>query len=324
MNQAEKYEQALRQNFRDLIPHLKDWGKKVDQTIADLVKDLVMEKRVQMSPDFRIKQEDSFIKKVTVTKKYNNPITDTSDKVATRIVLLTTNDVKEVSERLKAYASWNISHDKDWEKEIEKAPNSFGYQSAHFVVWPIEKASDELDVLALKCEIQVRTLLQHAYAEVSHDHVYKGPYKSDKAILRKLARSMALMESTDEYFGEIFEMIREPENPENELMKVLKELYKDLAPSVHVYEDQDMSDLFLPLYTDKPFPVEKLKNFVRRSPELVNWIQRSKLLLFTHPIVLMLAYLLNTDPDYLKDNWPSSHQQLEALHIGLGHSFADY
>ena len=58
----------------------------------------------------------------------------------------------------------------------------------------------------LTCEIQIRTLLQHAFAEVSHDSTYKGPYKNDKGILRHLAKSMALMEATDDYFCNIFSL----------------------------------------------------------------------------------------------------------------------
>ena len=82
---------------------------------------------------------------------------------------------------------------KDIDQEIEDKPNIFDYQSSHIVVRPLESDnnfSTEL-INSLTCEIQIRTLLQHAFAEVSHDSTYKGPYKNDKEILRRLAKAMA-------------------------------------------------------------------------------------------------------------------------------------
>ncbi|MGM9506976.1 GTP pyrophosphokinase [Larkinella sp. GY13] len=324
MNQEETREKELRMEFRTLLPHLESWGNEVDKTLKEILHEFILTKKVQIGPAFRVKDEDKYIEKVTARKAYNNPLIETSDKVGTRVVLLNTKDLVDVSDVLMNHDSWNITKDREWLKEVESNPSTFDYQSEHFVVTPKKETLLDIDFNALKCEIQIRTLLQHAYAEVSHDHVYKGAYKNDKPILRKLAKSMALMEATDDYFNQIFDLIGNPNNKENDLLKNLGILYKHIVPEKEVYYSQDLSDLYLPLFYNKPFNVGNLDGFVENNAQLKNWINRSNLLLFKHPIIIMLAYFLRNDQDYLCENWPSTRSQLEGLHLGLGYSFSDY
>lgn len=49
-----------------------------------------------------------------------------------------------------------------------KHPEVFSYQSDHFILMPCEGYDSPKDINVLTCEVQVRTLLQHAYSEVSH------------------------------------------------------------------------------------------------------------------------------------------------------------
>jgi hypothetical protein len=49
-----------------------------------------------------------------------------------------------------------------------------------------------------KCEIQITTLLQHSNAELSHDTVYKSSITSQPEFHRLFAKSMAVMETTDD------------------------------------------------------------------------------------------------------------------------------
>ncbi|TOO37902.1 (p)ppGpp synthetase, partial [Vibrio parahaemolyticus] len=53
------------------------------------------------------------------------------------------------------------------------------------------------------CEIQVRTLLQHAYAELTHDAVYKAKTVVEPEVHRTVAKSMALIETTDDFFSDV-------------------------------------------------------------------------------------------------------------------------
>ncbi|MGY4460834.1 hypothetical protein [Bradyrhizobium sp. LB13.1] len=58
------------------------------------------------------------------------------------------------------------------------------------------------------CEIQVRTLLQHAYSELTHDTIYKPNVQATPSLKRSAAKSMALIEATGDYFAKVHEEIQ--------------------------------------------------------------------------------------------------------------------
>jgi len=52
----------------------------------------------------------------------------------------------------------------------------------------------------MKCEIQVRTILQHAWAEIEHDLVYKSPADIPFRVRRRFASLAGLLEIADREF----------------------------------------------------------------------------------------------------------------------------
>ena len=194
-------EEIIRRQFQDLSPLLEDWGKTVDTVLIEYLDSLSLSiERVQKKPKHRVKNEDSYVSKVLYRKHYSNPIKDTTDKVGTRIVLLNLDDVYTVSEFIeKECVVWEcIEKSQDIEDIREHNPLEFSYQSNHFIVKPKpgKYTAEQCDLLT--CEIQVRTLLQHAYAETSHDTVYKKGHNGSPIVLRSLAVTMAFLETADE------------------------------------------------------------------------------------------------------------------------------
>ncbi|MDR1286070.1 MAG: tetratricopeptide repeat protein [Treponema sp.] len=81
----------------------------------------------------------------------------------------------------------------------------FGYESTHFLIkipaWVTEKTGP-LDCEA--AELQIRTILQDAWAEVEHELVYKAEFTPfDDALKRKLAAVNASLSLADTIFQEI-------------------------------------------------------------------------------------------------------------------------
>ncbi len=168
-------EAKIRKEFQDLVPLLKEWGQFVDKVLNIFLDSLSWSiERIQKKPEYRVKNEDSYVSKVLYRKSYKEPIKDTTDKVGTRIVLLNMDDVRIVSDFIEKQCRsfWVVENKaQDIDEIREHHPEEFGYQSNHYIVKPIPgKYPDTLCDL-LTCEIQVRTLLQHAYAETSHDTV---------------------------------------------------------------------------------------------------------------------------------------------------------
>jgi putative GTP pyrophosphokinase len=77
------------------------------------------------------------------------------------------------------------------------------------------------------CEVQVKILLQHAYSELTHDTIYKPRVNATPEMQRAAAKSMALLEATNDYFESVFDQVEAATAPERELTLSLSELYRD-------------------------------------------------------------------------------------------------
>ena len=97
--------------------------------------------------------------------------------------------------------------DVDWSNSADKRkarkPEEFGYQSIHYVVRLSESRRNLLEwhrLADLQAEIQVRTVLQHAWAAISHKLQYKREQDVPQILRRRLLRLSALLELADEEF----------------------------------------------------------------------------------------------------------------------------
>ena len=142
----------------------------------------------------------------------------------------------------------------------------------------------------LTCEIQIRTLLQHAYSEISHDSTYKGPFMNDKEILRQLAKSMALMEATDDYFCDIFNKMSDDKRKFANFLNELFTLYLGFNAFFKKEElDFDLTKLAFLLLDKKDIAISDIKDFcVRNITDLTTAIVPQNGYLFEQPICILL------------------------------------
>jgi ppGpp synthetase/RelA/SpoT-type nucleotidyltranferase len=99
-----------------------------------------------------------------------------TDLAGVRIIAYFPSDVDRIVPLIEK--EFNIDSKHSMDKRLSSDPAIFGYASVHFVV-EFRPERLKLPEYALfdkmKCEIQVRTILQHAWAEIEHDIVYKSP-----------------------------------------------------------------------------------------------------------------------------------------------------
>ncbi|KQB86716.1 GTP pyrophosphokinase [Corynebacterium lowii] len=88
--------------------------------------------------------------------------------------------------------------------EQTRVAGDFGYGSHHLVL-RVEEDADELeDFRGMAFEVQVRTVLQHAWAEFEHDIRYKsGKEKLDPRVDRAFTLAAGLIELADQQFDQI-------------------------------------------------------------------------------------------------------------------------
>ncbi len=150
----------------------------------------------------RTKAVDSFEEKVKIKAKYKN-LNEVTDLVGVRIITYLESDVDKVAEII--YSEFVV----DPENSIDKRDletNEFGYRSLHVVV-ELNKSREKLleyqRFKGLKLEIQIRSILQHAWAEIEHDIGYKGKSTLPKSTRRNFNRLAALLETADVEFDRL-------------------------------------------------------------------------------------------------------------------------
>lgn len=152
----------------------------------------------------RVKTRPSLEKKIARKNGKYKSIDEITDIVGLRVVTFYEDDVDKVADVVES--QFSIDRQNSIDKRLVHEPDRFGYLSLHYVASLSDRRAELGEYAALKdikFEIQVRSLLQHAWAEIEHDL----GYKSDKAIplqfRRKFSRLASFLEGVDESFVEI-------------------------------------------------------------------------------------------------------------------------
>lgn len=148
----------------------------------------------------RTKEIHSFTEKITSSSNaYKNPLIELTDLSGLRIITYYQDDAYAIGELVKSEFLIDTKNSVDHGSQLAE----FGYRSSHFVVQLTEARTNLLEwdgLSEFKAEIQVRTVLQHAWAAISHKLQYKREEDVPSQLRRKLFRLSALFELADDEF----------------------------------------------------------------------------------------------------------------------------
>lgn len=183
----------------------------------------------KVPPTCRLKDERSALAKLDRWASLDDAA-EMIDLAGSRFVVLLRTDLDLVEKVIRAYTGWTITRSRHFEYEVASSPKAFDYQSIHLVVHAaagstINGVLIEKDV---NCEVQIRTLLQHAFAELCHDRIYKSEYLIPSDSIRVVARCMALMETTDLMFCDAVGQIEQVQKSCDAWCEALVEGYQDI------------------------------------------------------------------------------------------------
>jgi putative GTP pyrophosphokinase len=178
------------------------------QRYVELVRSLLDEAGINyLTVTGRTKSVASFAAKATRMVDgqplYTDPLRQITDLIGVRVITYVHSDVSAVVDVFEDQL--DLLDDRDLGEETA-SEGRFGYASRHLLVAVDDPAPPSYeDLTGKRASIQVRTVLQHAWAEFEHDIRYKGTVPEEHApdLDRRFTLAAGLLELADQEFSSI-------------------------------------------------------------------------------------------------------------------------
>jgi len=193
--------------FEKVRPLYEDFA----EALRSILRETLSHRKIKAaSIEARAKALDSLGRKAALASendpsqpKYIDPLREITDLAAVRVITFFPKTVISVDEVVREELDVVERTDKG---ALLRQEEKFGYQSVHYLV-KLKKNRTELPEYArfraLIGEVQVRTVLQHAWAEIEHDIQYHSAETIPLAIRRRFMTLAGLLELADREFQAI-------------------------------------------------------------------------------------------------------------------------
>lgn len=205
-------------DYHDLAGVLTPMGVKIEQLIREIMVAAGVE---TLAVTHRVKGLDSAVKKITESNGKYRSFTDLHDMLGARVITYLASDVERAVAALRS--EFQVDETRSSDKQAMMDPDRFGYVSYHLVVKLSSKRStlpEWAPYQDIYFEIQVRSILQHAWASIEHDRGYKPASGLPADQKRAFARIAGLLEIADQEFDRVSrESARRTEEVDREIQE---------------------------------------------------------------------------------------------------------
>ncbi len=152
------------------------------------------------------------VRSVDGVRLYTDPLREIGDQLGVRVITYVRDDVDAVADLLADQVV--VNDDRDLGRETA-SEGRFGYASRHLQI-SLDAARVGQPAYAhlagRNVQVQIRTVLQHAWAEFEHDIRYKGTVPPEHAhdFDRRFTLAAGLLELADQEFATIRDRLRGP------------------------------------------------------------------------------------------------------------------
>ena len=182
--------EAILQEYQDNLPRFREVEQEVKEKLRQTLADAGL---LVAAIESRVKGYDSLAGKLELKGHKYNSLADLTDILGLRVITFYIDDVDKVASAVERL------FEIDWENTVDKRKiheiDSFGYLSLHYIC--------SVPGFPYRFEIQMRTLLQHAWANMDHDTGYKSGVEIPKRYMRNMSRLAGMLELVDDEFSKI-------------------------------------------------------------------------------------------------------------------------
>jgi ppGpp synthetase/RelA/SpoT-type nucleotidyltranferase len=191
------------------------------EALEKFVKDILQGSYIEIHKiEARAKDPNSVHLKL-LRKRYSRPRSQLTDKLGVRVITYYSDDVDRVVDRLRPHL--DIDRRQSVDKRMALGLRGFGYSSVHIIARLRAREAKKSPYASLDgfwFEIQVRSILEHAWAEVEHEIVFKSGIEHAGSVVRRFAA----IAGTLEVLGTEFQSLR---YERNKVIEVCRTRYAD-------------------------------------------------------------------------------------------------
>ena len=159
----------------------------------------------------RTKTKNSLENKIAHAGDEYDRLENITDLAGVRIITYYEDQIDQVANFIRQ--EFCVDEENSVDKRKMLAPDRFGYLSLHLIVkLPVERAEipEYAQFKECRVEIQIRSILQHAWAEIEHDLEYKNQANVTDETRRHFSRLAGLLEFADLEFEKIRDQVTMP------------------------------------------------------------------------------------------------------------------
>lgn len=311
-----KYKDTIMTRYDEI----KHDNELLSKTLHDLLQKLLSDADISVNAiSSRVKESSSLQEKIEKKGEKYTCLEDITDIVGSRIITYYSDEVDKIAKIIEKEFIVDDNNTIDKRKSMD--PDRFGYMSLHYVCQFSTNRTSLPEYSRFKdrkFEIQIRSVLQHTWAEIEHDAGYKSQIGIPRDIKRNFSLLSGLLELADDEFIRIREKLSDYKKTVSEsLQKDCDEeiLIDNISLKEYLKMNKDISELNSRIFEINNFkekPVSSLEDIIQNLTYLNVKTLKELDVMLKHNNVLAyeIAKKFLTDDDFDKN--------LEELSISIG------